>query len=99
MIISNFIMIFVVVTSLSTHSNCDIQSVNLLDYINIKWENQGVSTQFWINANLPSSINPNDAWVGVGINLNDEMVFKILLNYTAFFTCQTKVINVSRVIY
>ena len=50
--------------------------VNLLNSINIKWQNQGNRTQFWLTANLPTSVvnDTSNAWIGVGINDDDEMV-------------------------
>lgn len=70
-------MHFIIIVSLLCHFLNDYVQcgeVNILNAVNIRWENQGAQTMFWATASLPSTIDPNFAWFGVGINSHHEMV-------------------------
>lgn len=58
--------------------NCMKQMISLAG-VDIEWENLGSQTQFWaktqLNSRNPSiTINPNNAWLAVGINNMQSMV-------------------------
>lgn len=67
-------LIFLIAVISFEKFNCG--EVNLLNAFNVRWQNEGEQTAFWVTANLPTSVvnDTGKAWIGVGINDVDEMV-------------------------
>jgi hypothetical protein len=42
--------------------------------VNIKWFNDGQTTDFYVTSSLASGISPSNAWLGIGLNSADNMV-------------------------
>ena len=67
--------------------DCEPQT-RTIDVVTITWENIGARTIFNITANLSSkNIDPNNAWVAVGINTEKNMVRVCKI----FKYCMTKI--------
>ena len=54
--------------------NCECQSITLLKNVKIDYANDGNQTKFLITSPLDASIDPTNAWLGVGLNSIQKMV-------------------------
>lgn len=55
-----------------------LDSINLLG-VYIEWENQGSQTEFHATSDLSQISDPSDAWLAIGVNTENKMVFLIFI--------------------
>lgn len=69
-------LILAVLITINKLVKCDEDRNFLGHQINIRWRNLGNLTQFWLTANLSTSVvnDTSHAWISVGINTAHHMV-------------------------
>jgi hypothetical protein len=64
--------LFLLIVSLSV-LKCNSKEINIKN-ANIKWFNNGQTTDFYVTSSLANGISSSNAWLGIGLNTEDDMV-------------------------